>query len=646
MAVLRNLRVAYKLSAALFLIICLGFISFLTLYRSARSYASTQESIYKNSNEALIKAQEASGHSKAMAFHTLAYVGSRKQSDWDAKMSADESAGATFEEVSKLVAKIPNNTDLHRLQETFSSQDEDVCNPLENKILGLAKSGKTKEALRMLNERYIPEREKLEDQISAFIVKLQRTVADQHATSEEALSAALRFALIVEFLVIVFSAAVGVFLTRYIVGSLRSIRSRVDRITDRELTELGQSLAAMKSGDLTVSSASSTTPLSNLSKDEFGDLGIATNRMLHIAGTASSNLEAARTGLSAIIRQIQGQAQFIDEASEVLGGESERISGASFRISDAASEASHASNESATTTEDIAKASERLAIDAGEATVAMEDLQKNIESVQCGSNAQRQASESAASTACHSSQSVEQTITSMERIRLEVQRSSSVVQDLGNQQAQIGMIVQAIEDIAEQTNLLALNAAIEAARAGEQGRGFAVVADEVRKLAERSGAATKEIAAMIEGVKSGVETAVQAMQSCQTEVDQGAQYSDQARKALTEIAAAIEAVNKVAAENEATVGHMLNQSGAVMDAFSSVAAISQETAASAQEMSATAHQVSDSIVQVSTNIESQTTSIEKVDQMAQNLRGVAHQLKDLVESFKVEKEEKHLRLAA
>jgi len=130
---------------------------------------------------------------------------------------------------------------------------------------------------------------------------------------------------------------------------------------------------------------------------------------------------------------------------------------------------------------------------------------------------------------------VEQTLVKMKVIAESVRETAGKVEELGKRSDQIGRIVGVINDIADQTNLLALNAAIEAARAGEQGRGFAVVADEVRKLAERTTMSTKEIATMIEAVQGDTRLAVEAMEQGTRQVAKGVATTQKAGEALKEI---------------------------------------------------------------------------------------------------------------
>jgi len=126
-----------------------------------------------------------------------------------------------------------------------------------------------------------------------------------------------------------------------------------------------------------------------------------------------------------------------------------------------------------------------------------------------------------------------------------VQTTAGHIQELGTQSAQINSILGVISDIASQTNLLALNAAIEAARAGEQGRGFAVVADEVRKLAERTSQSTAEISAMVEGIQSGTKRAVAGMESGLLQVGESVHLSHQARDAFEQMKASSLEVSQV-----------------------------------------------------------------------------------------------------
>jgi methyl-accepting chemotaxis protein len=195
----------------------------------------------------------------------------------------------------------------------------------------------------------------------------------------------------------------------------------------------------------------------------------------------------------------------------------------------------------------------------------------------------------------------------MNRIAEVVGNAASTVRELGNSSNQIGEIIQVIDDIADQTNLLALNAAIEAARAGEQGRGFAVVADEVRKLAERTTKATKEIAAMIKRIQEDTGNAVQSIESGTKEVETG---KDLAKKA-------IEALDEIIGSTNSTI-----------DAVNQVAAASEE-------QSSAAEQISKSIEGISSVTQESAAGTQQIARAAEDLNKLTYNLQELISRFTI-----------
>jgi methyl-accepting chemotaxis protein len=201
-------------------------------------------------------------------------------------------------------------------------------------------------------------------------------------------------------------------------------------------------------------------------------------------------------------------------------------------------------------------------------------------------------SNQASETARSGSEIVMQTINGMERISTRVRDAAKTVESLGTRSDQIGQIIGTIEDIADQTNLLALNAAIEAARAGEQGRGFAVVADEVRALAERTTRATREIGEMIKAIQNETRGAVAAIEDGVEEVEKGTASSVQSGKALemilaqvSDVAMQVNQIATAAEEQTATTSQITTNITQITSIVQQTSHGATETAASSSVLS-------------------------------------------------------------
>jgi len=204
-------------------------------------------------------------------------------------------------------------------------------------------------------------------------------------------------------------------------------------------------------------------------------------------------------------------------------------------INEASVQVSSASQETQATAMHLAEASDHQAQQITGASTAINEMAVSIEDVSTNASESADVARRSVTTARRGSETVQDTIKGMNTIREQIQETSKRIKRLGESSQEIGDIVELINDIADQTNILALNAAIQAAMAGEQGRGFAVVADEVQRLAERSSNATKQIEALVKTIQTDTKEAVISMEQSTSNVVAGAGLAEDAGQALSEI---------------------------------------------------------------------------------------------------------------
>jgi methyl-accepting chemotaxis protein len=254
------------------------------------------------------------------------------------------------------------------------------------------------------------------------------------------------------------------------------------------------------------------------------------------------------------------------------------------------SQASSVAHEIQSSTGDILHASERMRRGAEQQTAqiqgasgAVNEMSHTIQRMAENAEAATQASLKATQAAVKGGSSVAETIKGMQRIRAAVQTTGKKIKGLGERSLEIGAIIEVINEIATQTNLLALNAAIEAARAGEQGKGFAVVADEVRKLAERAARATKDITSLIKGIQVETSEAVTVMEEGTREVEEGTKLADQAGAALREIEQIVKQTSGLVTDITNSAANQVKVSESVVTSMDSISKLTQDTTKGVQD---------------------------------------------------------------
>ncbi|MCR8922144.1 methyl-accepting chemotaxis protein [Dasania sp. GY-MA-18] len=272
------------------------------------------------------------------------------------------------------------------------------------------------------------------------------------------------------------------------------------------------------------------------------------------------------------------------------------------QINDTAVKVSVAAEETQGTALHLAEASEHQAQEIAGASAAVNEMAVTIDQVSSNAAESASVAERSVAIANTGAEVVQNTIHGMDNIREQIQETSKRIKRLGESSQEIGDIVSLINDIADQTNILALNAAIQASMAGDAGRGFAVVADEVQRLAERSSAATKQIEALVKTIQSDTNEAVISMEQTTAEVVRGARLAQDAGTALEEIetvsqelAELIQNISNAARQQASSAGHISNTMNVIQEITSQTSSGTTATAQSIGNLAGMANELKESV---------------------------------------------------
>ncbi len=528
---------------------------------------------------------------------------------------------------------------LHEIQKNWQETSHTI-----KKVLLHINTLPKQEVENYLNTTVFPSLANLRNQLDVFshnnLQEAQRRIQE----AQKAYNKSKTITFVSIGIALLLSVFLSVLLSSNITRSARRMASTARIIAKDELPQLSTGIEHLANGNLTSSIDITIEPITVKQKDEMGELGQAFNEIIEELQQASQSFQRTMTQMKAIIEKLVENTRLLNVSSEHLSISStqstqaiEQVSIAIHQVAQGTSIQNSAIFEANREIEHITQAMEEIAQGAQDQAASIErvaasitqmasQIQEVSRSVQVSAELSRHTEESARAGA----DTIDKAIQLMVNIKDSVENVASRVDNMLMYTQKVNTILETIEGIADQTNLLSINAAIEAAQAGVHGKGFAVVAEEVRKLAERSSEATRQIGQLIANIQKGTQETKTTMDDSVLQAEKGAREAANAREALNRILKSIGEVSSKVDQIAAATSEMAIASNDVEQAMNSVSAtveessqvlttiaqsskklkanmdeitrVSQENSAAAEEVSAMTEEMSAQIVEINNSV--------------------------------------------
>jgi methyl-accepting chemotaxis protein len=425
------------------------------------------------------------------------------------------------------------------------------------------------------------------------------------------------------------------YVARQITAPIVSLTQAAEQIASEDMRRLADEARTMASGDLTREIRLEPRRITGSGGAEIGRMGAAFNLMLDRLVDIAKAFNLVSAGLRDIVLHVQAAADEVATGSDSVAGATGRAARGNEATVSAVEGITSTLHEMNANIQNVARNAQSQSASTTQTLASIENMLRSVQTVAGAAERLVEIAARASGTVTDGGKAMEAASQGMGEIRDVIRSSAHFVQDLGGMAEDIGKIVEVIDEIAEQSNLLALNAAIEAARAGEHGLGFAVVAEEVRKLAERSATSTGEIADLVKRIQNQVSKAVDNMEKSTAIVEQGMRRTEELRSNLQNIGHSVEEVSRCSREIGEATAEQSAGTQQIEQATSRLGELTHEISAATEQQSSGTEQVVDSIEQIRVMVQQNAESSSELASSSEELSRQAGLMRELTSRFHV-----------